>query len=426
MGRRIASILSVLFLLGLFGTLFSAPAMAQQMADRCAACHLGLADQRLARPAKVFREDVHASKGFGCVACHGGDTEAAGMEAMDRAKGYIGKPDRKQITRLCGRCHSDGRFMRQYNPSLRVDQEAEYYTSVHGQRLRQYGDTKVAVCVSCHPAHLIKPPSDPRSSVHPLRVAETCAHCHADSQYMQPYKIPTDQFQKYKESIHWKTMSVKGDLSAPTCNDCHGNHGAAPPGMTWVGNVCGQCHSVMAELFAKSPHAKIFARMGTPGCATCHSNHDVKETDDNKLGLENESVCAGCHSAQDKGGKTAATMRSLVDSLRSASERAGALLLQAEHAGVEVSQAQFELNGAKDALVKARAVVHSFSPDLVKKEVEPGLGISTKAHARGVRALDEIQFRRKGLAVSVVIILCLIVGLVIKIRSLEREKVDET
>ena len=87
---------------------------------------------------------------------------------------------------------------------------------------------------------------------------------------------------------------------------------------------------------------------------------------------------------------------------------------------MEVSQAQFDLNGAKDALVKARAAVHSFSVEGVKKEVEPGLGISAKVYAKGVRALDEIQFRRKGLAVSAVIILCLVVGLVLKIRSLER------
>ncbi len=393
---------------------------AQQKAEGCSACHLATGDDRLATPAKNYSQDVHAAKGFGCVACHGGDATEAGMNAMDRAKGYIGKPERQQIAPLCGRCHSDGRFMRQYNPSLRVDQVAEYQTSVHGQRLKQFADKKVAVCVSCHPAHSIKPPSDPRSSVHPLRVAETCGRCHADPKYMQPYGIPTDQFRKYRESVHWEMISVKGDLSAPTCNDCHGNHGAAPPGVSWVGNVCGQCHTVMAENFAKSPHAKIFSQMGTPGCATCHSNHEIRETSDNLLGLGNQSICAGCHTAEDKGGKTAVAMRSLIDSLRNESEKARALLFQAERAGMEVSQAQFDLNGAKDALIKARAAVHSFSVEGVKKEVEPGLAISTKVHAKGVRALDEIQFRRKGLAVSAVIILCLVVGLVLKIRSLER------
>lgn len=398
-----------------------AAATAQQpRVESCAACHLETGDERLANPVKQFGEDIHSAKGFGCVACHGGDAREAGMEAMDPAKGYIGKPERRQVVQVCGRCHSDARFMKQYNPALRVDQVTEYATSVHGRRLREFADPNVATCVSCHPAHSIKPPSDSRSSVHPLRVADTCGRCHGDPKYMEPYRIPTDQLQKYKQSVHWRLMSVKGDLSAPTCNDCHGNHGAAPPGISWVGNVCGQCHTVQAEFFGKSPHAKVFAQMGVPGCATCHSNHEIKEATDAMLGLGDQAVCATCHSAGDKGGKAAADMRALLDSLGGEYDKARAILLQAERAGMEVSQAQFDLNGAKDALVKARAAIHAFSVEAVKKEGEPGLQISAKAQARGVRALDELQFRRKGLAVSLVIILAIIGGLVVKIRQLDR------
>ncbi len=408
----------LLVLLGLAA--WASPGAAQQRTDSCRTCHLETGDERLAKPAKDFPGDIHASKGFDCVACHGGDAKAAGMEAMDPAKGYIGKPERQQVAQVCGRCHSDARFMKRYNPALRVDQVAEYATSVHGRRLRELGDPKVATCMNCHPAHSIKPPSDPQSSVHPLKVAETCGRCHADAKYMEPYKIPTNQLAKYKQSVHWQTMSVKGDLSAPTCNDCHGNHGAAPPGISWVGNVCGQCHSVQGEFFAKSVHAKLFVEMGAPGCAACHSNHEIKESGDAMLGLGDKAVCAGCHSAGDKGGKAAAGMRALVDSLAGAWDRSHAMLLQAERAGMEVSQAQFDLNGAKDALVKARAAIHAFSVQTVKEESEPGLAISAKAYARGVKALDEIQFRRKGLAVSLVIILALIAGLGLKIRELDR------
>lgn len=397
------------------------PAAAQQTTSGCVSCHLDTGDDRLVKPAKEFTEDIHAAKGFGCVSCHGGDEKSTGAEGMDPAKGFIGKPERGQLPQLCGRCHSDARFMRQYNPSLRVDQVTEYSTSVHGRRLREFADPKVAVCTSCHPAHTIRPPSDPKSSVHPTRVAETCGGCHANPKYMEAYKIPTDQLQKYKGSIHWKTMSVKGDLSAPTCNDCHGNHGAAPPGIAWVGNVCGQCHTIMAELFGKSAHAKVFAQMGAPGCATCHENHEIKEASDEMLGLGANAVCASCHGGEDKGGKSAGEMRALIDSLRGDYERAGEILGRAERAGMEVSQAQFDLGGAKDALVKARAAVHAFTAAAVKKETEAGLAISQKAHARGVRALDELQFRRKGLAVSAVVILALIAGLVVKIRQLDRK-----
>lgn len=397
-------------------------AAAQATRDNCAACHLETGDERLATPARDFPRDIHAAKGFGCVACHGGDARQAGMEAMDPAKGYIGKPTRQQIPQLCGRCHSDAQFMKRYNPALRVDQLAEYATSVHGRRLRELGDPKVATCASCHPAHSIRPPSDPKSSVHPLRVADTCGRCHGDAKYMADYKIPTDQLQKYKTSVHFKALTVKGDLSAPTCNKCHGNHGAVPPGINWVGNVCGQCHSVQADLFRKSVHAKAFEQMGTPGCATCHENHGIQEPTDAMLGLGDKAVCAGCHAPGDKGATGAVEMRSLIDSLAGESQKAREALLQAERAGMEVSQAQFDLNGAREALVKARAAVHAFKVDAVKKEVDPGLAISAKAYERGVRAMQELGFRRKGLAVSLVIIIALIAGLIVKIRQIERQK----
>ena len=115
-------------------------------------------------------------------------------------------------------------------------------------------------------------------------------------------------------------------------------------------------------------------------------------------------------------------MRGLIDSLSREFDRARTLLTQAEHAGMEVSQAQVDLNGAKDALIKARAAIHTFRVEPVKTDVEVGLGISAKAYSRGVRALDELQFRRKWLAVSVVLILALIAGLVLKIRQFDQPK----
>jgi hypothetical protein len=133
-------------------------------------------------------------------------------------------------------------------------------------------------------------------------------------------------------------------------------------------------------------------------------------------------VCASCHKRDDKGGQAAVAMRGLVDSLATEHDRARALLTRVEHAGIEVSQAQFDLNGAKDALVKARAVIHGVTVDAVKTEVDGGLAIAAKAHARGVRALEELRFRRTGLAISVVIVAGLIVALVLKIREVDRRQ----
>jgi len=196
-----------------------------QQHDSCVTCHLATGDARLMRPVTAFRDDVHAAHGVSCVACHGGDPQQAGMEAMDPAKGYIGIPPRQDLPQVCGRCHSDAQFMQRYNPALPVDQVSEYSTSAHGRRLKAFNDPKVATCVSCHPAHAMRPASDPTSSVYPLRVAEMCGYCHADAAYMQSYGIPTDQLQQYQESVHWRALSVRGDLAAPTCNTCHGKTG---------------------------------------------------------------------------------------------------------------------------------------------------------------------------------------------------------
>jgi hypothetical protein len=115
-------------------------------------------------------------------------------------------------------------------------------------------------------------------------------------------------------------------------------------------------------------------------------------------------------------------MRTALDTLRGEHARAAAALAKAEHAGMEVSQVRFDLNGANDALVKARTAVHAASADAVRQEADAGLAIAGKAYARALRALDDLQFRRKGLAVSLVIILVLIGGLVARIRQLERRR----
>ncbi len=137
------------------------------------------------------------------------------------------------------------------------------------------------------------------------------------------------------------------------------------------------------------------------------------------LGLTSGAVCGRCHSPEDRGGQTASRMRSVIDSLRTDFDSVSGILLRAEQAGMEVSEAQFELSGAQSALVTARAAVHSFNLDLVNAETEEGFAITAEAYAHGQDALAELQFRRMGLAVSVTIILVLIAGLYLKLREIE-------
>jgi predicted CXXCH cytochrome family protein len=166
--------------------------------------------------------------------------------------------------------------------------------------------------------------------------------------------------------------------------------------------------------------------LGVPGCATCHNNHDIMRPGDELLGLEEGAVCARCHTSGDPGGQVASAMRSLIDSLATAHHEADTLLERAEDAGMEVSQAQFELTGASTALISARASVHSFNVIAVKDEVESGLEIAATAHELGEQATARLQFRRMGLAISVVIIGMLILGLLLKIRELDSREQPTT
>jgi hypothetical protein len=384
----------------------------------CVDCHLALDDARITPPAKLFADDIHARSGFTCAFCHGGDATAEDQEkAHDKKKGFIGKPSPKDIPGICARCHSDAALMKQFNPSLRVDQLSEYRTSGHGKALAK-GDTRVAQCASCHGAHGIQPVKDSRSPVSTRRVAETCNTCHGDAALMANYKIPADVYAKWKKSVHYQARVEKGDLSAPTCNSCHGNHGAAPPEVGSVANVCGTCHTVFAEKFKASPHSAAFQELGLPGCVTCHENHEIVRPTEAFFAEGDEGKCSSCHDATSAGGKAAAAMRADLVALDSEIRSAREKLDRASEAGMEVSRTRFELSKADDSLTQARTNVHLFQVAAVHSTATEGLAVARSAGKAADRALAERDYRRKGLFVSLGFILLAVFGLILKIRTL--------
>ncbi len=339
---------------------------------------------------------------------------------MSKAAGFRGHIQKRDVPQLCGKCHGDNAYMRQFNPSLRTDQWAQYATSQHGKRLSA-GDTKVAVCTDCHGVHGIRPATDTQSPVHPLNVASTCSRCHADASYMAFYKIPTDQFAEYTQSVHHEAMTARGDLSAPTCTTCHGNHGAAPPGVATVENVCATCHVFQAELFDKSPHKAAFASAGLPGCVSCHSNHKIVHPTDAMLGAGQDSVCTNCHGPGSHPLLVAADMARQIAAMQSAIQHSDELLSRAERSGMEVGEAKLQQTQAQDALTKARVGIHTFAVDPVKAQVDAGMKIANATSAAGESALRERDYRRKGLGVSLLLIGFVVTGLWFYIREIERK-----
>lgn len=389
-----------------------------QTKNTCLDCHSALPDP-LGVTEKKFSQDIHAQKGLTCASCHGGDpTNEDPDEAMSRKAGWKGKIDRKQIPELCAHCHSDPAYMRQYNPTLRTDQLAQYHTSVHGKRLAA-GDTKVAVCTDCHSVHDLEPPNDPRSTVNPVNVANTCARCHANPDYMKAYAIPTDQFATYNKSVHHDALAVRGDMSAPTCSTCHGNHGAAPPGVGKVQNVCSTCHVFQAQMYDKSSHKATFDAASLPGCVVCHSNHGITYPTDAKLGTGPEGVCMQCHKPGDVCDQARASLLTDLTGLDQAIKKADQALSVAESSGMEVSEARLAQSQARDSLIKARVTIHSFRKELVDQDVKAGLDTTAKDLDAGRKAMAERNYRRIGLGVSLVAIIFMMVALQLYLKQIE-------
>ena len=374
-------------------------------------------------------DDLHWQQGLRCHDCHGGDASVVDFrKAHFKESGFRSIKSPADIPSFCGHCHSDPVFMRNYDPTPRTDQEALYWTSGHGRKLKESGDEKVANCVSCHGSHNVRPVKDLSSPVYPTNVATTCGSCHSDSEWMAgrmygDRPIGNDQVELWSKSIHGNAMLELDDLSAPTCNDCHGNHGALPPQVGAVGNVCGSCHVKIGELFANTLMKHSFEEVDLPGCATCHGHHDVHAPSDDMLGMEAGAVCASCHNkggygATFIGAEVAKEMRSGLEKLKEQIATVSEELEHAERLGMEVRDPSFRLREATDALENSRTLVHSFAIEPMKEALDEGLSITEECGQKADEAIQEYTTRRIWLAASMLPILLVIGVLLLYIRSL--------
>ncbi len=141
-----------------------------------------------------------------------------------------------------------------------------------------------------------------------------CASCHADVARMRQYNLPTDQYAKYRESVHGMRLD-ESDTNVATCFDCHGGHQILkandPASTVYPSNVpalCASCHAdkeLMApygiptnqyDLYRQSVHghALLDAQdFRAPNCATCHGTHGAAPPGFQEVA----NVCGSCHTA---------------------------------------------------------------------------------------------------------------------------------
>ena len=122
-------------------------------ANVCIQCH-GAQPGRLGEPVAQWRGSIHADNGILCNGCHGGDPRDA-ANAMNPARGFLGKPKEREIPGFCGRCH--------------VGVLENYRASAHGKALGQGGPT----CVTCHGNHRVV-----RASLELIN-EKSCSRCHS-------------------------------------------------------------------------------------------------------------------------------------------------------------------------------------------------------------------------------------------------------
>jgi len=219
----------------------------------CEKCHLTEASQ--------FSRSVHAQSGFECQNCHGG------------AKAYLLEPAQLSV----------------YTPptSAPGTTPATRPAFDHGETFRG------------------KPTR--------AQVPERCAECHSNVEMMNPYGLRTDQLDRYKTSVHGKTLYTKGDDHVAVCIDCHRTHDildAKNPASSvypeHVPDTCGRCHSDGARMstyglssdvvtdYKQSLHGQGLLKQGDlamPTCATCHGNHAAQPPGYRNIG----HVCGQCH-----------------------------------------------------------------------------------------------------------------------------------
>ncbi|MFQ5401080.1 MAG: hypothetical protein ACE5E7_15965, partial [Anaerolineae bacterium] len=344
--------------------------------------------------------------------------------SMNPDVGFIGIPIRGAIPAICGGCHSDVERMRQYN--LPTDQYAKYIESVHGKKLLQEGDTRVAICTDCHSTHDIKKARDPTAAVYPLNVPEMCAGCHSDASYMEPYDIPTDQLDVYKESAHGQALLNDQDIRAPNCASCHGSHAAKPPEDDEVVNVCGKCHTATQGYYEESLHSRIGD--AAPRCWTCHGTHDIGQPDESlfihpeppdwncgtchvdeesfrmdrsRFASKEDRRCDTCHHEGSMIMTQVVALRSALVSATEAYENAAETIQQAASRGMIVEEAENKLAEARTSLISARATLHTTKLPVVNDLAEDAITAAETAREMAAARLHENIFRRRAMGVAI-------------------------
>ncbi len=341
----------------------------------CVVCH---ADMR-----RAFVEGVHADRGITCDVCHGGDPTA--LEVTSAHSGdFLGAPDKLRTIELCGSCHSDRAFMRQFG--LPSDQVEAFRTSRHGQLLLEEHNTDAPTCSDCHNAHTILPADDARSSVYSTNIPSMCGRCHADETLMERYGVSNEVVEQYEESAHGVGLIEEQNFAAPSCIGCHGSHSALPPTVTQISNVCGRCHALVRQAFERGPHASASSRGELTGCTECHTNHATQRTSPTAI----RGTCVVCHDAGTTAVNLGTDLQERIVHAAADIEAADIAIQQLLLTGQPVTDLRFRYQTARTDYLRLALVQHSLDADELGD-----LTLRIRSISRDIRGAAEASAERE-------------------------------
>lgn len=336
-------------------------------------------------------DNVHASYDIACTDCHGGDPAQIDKDAAH--VNFKGKPHGKDLSELCGSCHSNPEYMAAFR--IPTDQLAKYKTSHHGKKLYENDDNNVATCLSCHTnkkeRHLIRKVKDSASPVARQNLPYTCAECHANKELMQKYNLPSDVFDNYKKSVHGKKLLEEHDRAVPNCASCHGSHGATPPDVAHVSDVCGNCHSKTREYFRESPHYGSLNE-----CVECHSNHYIAKPSREMLKGDGRGHCGSCHSGDmmPKGLELASKIYDEFAGIDEQIKVAEGLIMQAEKTGFYMEDEKGFIEDARREMTHIIPLIHTASYAKIEPVMRKSSSLIEQAKADTNKKLQKASDRK--------------------------------
>jgi hypothetical protein len=241
---------------------------------------------------------------------------------------------------------------------------------------------------------------------------------------MKSYNIPTDQYDKYTKSAHGVSLLENQDTGAPACNDCHGNHGATPPGVVSISHVCGVCHVNNMQYFSSSVMGKVFEEQELHACEECHGHHLVKKATDEMLGVGDESVCLECHSEGDAGYMVAESLYVQLKGAIALYDSALVRLSEVKQKGMDDVDLGYLLRDANQNIIKSRTLVHTFDPAKVSIKTGESAANSKSAIMLANKEVEDYYIRRRGFGLATIFITLLVVALFFKIRDIESKRSD--